>query len=911
MDEWPAPEIPPRTESPAPVRTRGQPAADHGASAFEGPVSGTASLASLVIRIDSDFGAPGWVTIGGIGSDLSVCFAPIRTSHQRSVNATIPTMKAVTLLRRSNRFWTLWLTSALISRALAAQPGAGPVPAPDLFRAIRSGDAAAVRAQLKAGADVRGRDGQGNTPLMQAALGADVSIVDRLLKAGAEVNATNQAGATALMRAATSAETTRRLIAAGADVRARSQLGNTALHMAARHPGNSAAVKLLIDRGADVNATNVFGATALMAAVAAEDMESVRLLVDHGADVNAKPIFAPDGLIWGGGRTPLMWAAFRGHEPLARYLLQRGARVNEPAIGGSALSQAAWHGSVNVARLLLDTGAQVDQRDLFANYTPLHWAASSESTDPALARLLLQRGADANAEGGQPVDGFLGTTRTPLQLALKRGETPIVEALRTAGARTPTPVANKKSASRPARSVPGAIDDSMIADAIRQALPPLAKTAAESPETFLRHRSNQRCISCHQQSLPLSAISVARSRHFPVDEAAARQTADLTEGFAAILQEMDLQTVFHPEPAIGNGYSLLSLHLEGRSASPMTDSMVHQLTAVQRVDGSWAWNLPRPPIQSGDLAATALAVQGLRHFPIPARAREFETRIGNARRWLRQAKPESSEERAYQLLGLAWSGESRTSLKSLATALVATQNADGSWSQLPKLPGDAYGTGLAMYALLAGGELPARHEAIQRAAAYLLRTQLADGTWHVERRAFPFQPPMDSGFPHGADGWISAAASSWAVMGLALTLDPAVSPSVAAISSPTKAESATTPVVAASSGPVDFNRDIRPLLERSCVTCHSGERAKGGFVVTSRASLLQGGARGEPMVRAGQGSKSLLVQLVSDQVEDLEMPPVGRRDQFPALSPDEIARLRSWIDQGAEWPAEVHAAAPR
>lgn len=38
------------------------------------------------------------------------------------------------------------------------------------------------------------------------------------------------------------------------------------------------------------------------------------------------------------------------------------------------------------------------------------------------------------------------------------------------------------------------------------------------------------------------------------------------------------------------------------------------------------------------------------------------------------------------------------------------------------------------------------------------------------RRAFPFQPTMRSGFPHGRDGWISAAGSSWATMALALAL---------------------------------------------------------------------------------------------------------------------------------------------
>jgi hypothetical protein len=52
---------------------------------------------------------------------------------------------------------------------------------------------------------------------------------------------------------------------------------------------------------------------------------------------------------------------------------------------------------------------------------------------------------------------------------------------------------------------------------------------------------------------------------------------------------------------------------------------------------------------------------------------------------------------------------------------------------------------------------------------YLLRTQLEDGTWFVRSRAFGFQPYFESGFPHGKDQFISAAATSWAAMALAYT----------------------------------------------------------------------------------------------------------------------------------------------
>jgi cytochrome c5 len=281
--------------------------------------------------------------------------------------------------------------------------------------------------------------------------------------------------------------------------------------------------------------------------------------------------------------------------------------------------------------------------------------------------------------------------------------------------------------------------------------------------------------------------------------------------------------------------------------------------------------------------------------------------IERAVKWLAKARPEFTAERAYQLLGLAWAGERAGKLKPLAEALLREQRDDGGWAQLPKLSSDAFATGQSLYALLQAGDIPANHPAVRRGVQFLLRTQLEDGTWYARRRAFPFQPPMDSGFPHGADGWLSASASSWAVMALATALDPAQAPkSTPALA---KVEAAVPAIAAASTGsttpPIQFSRDIQPLLERSCVACHSGERAKGGFQVTSREAFLKGGARGEPVVVAHRSAHSPLLRLITDQIEDQEMPPLGKRDKFPALSKDEAARLASWIDQGADWPTGV------
>jgi hypothetical protein len=361
-----------------------------------------------------------------------------------------------------------------------------------------------------------------------------------------------------------------------------------------------------------------------------------------------------------------------------------------------------------------------------------------------------------------------------------------------------------------------------------------------------------------------------------------------------------------------DGYAAMGLRLAQEPACAQTDAMVHQLATIQNPDGHWDCNLPRPPIQASDITATAEAVYTIQSYPIPARRPELTSCVRRARTWLAKAHPETNEERVHQLLGLAWAGEKESSLKKLAEELVRQQRADGGWAQLAGLGPDAYATGQSLYALMEAARLPSSHPAVSRGVDFLLRTQLADGTWWVHTRSHPFQPPMESSFPHGKDGWISSAATSWAVLALATSLDPNQVPkdipmiAKAAAGTPAIALPAVDPAV----NQVEFTRDIRPLFERSCLPCHSGERPKGGFLVTQRAAVLRGGKRGEPAVVPGKPEASPMLQFVQDSVEDLEMPPLARREKYPPLTKEEVAKLSSWVAQGANWPEDTTLQVP-
>ena len=69
-----------------------------------------------------------------------------------------------------------------------------------------------------------------------------------------------------------------------------------------------------------------------------------------------------------------------------------------------------------------------------------------------------------------------------------------------------------------------------------------------------------------------------------------------------------------------------------------------------------------------------------------------------------------------------------------------------------------------------------RGEAYGSGVAFLLRTQLADGSWYVQTRALPVQAYFETGFPHGRDQFISAAATNWATQALIRAIDQGQGP---------------------------------------------------------------------------------------------------------------------------------------
>ena len=180
-------------------------------------------------------------------------------------------------------------------------------------------------------------------------------------------------------------------------------------------------------------------------------------------------------------------------------------------------------------------------------------------------------------------------------------------------------------------------------------------------------------------------------------------------------------------------------------------------------------------MNAGDFQAAALAIYAMKHYTPAGGEATSEQSIARAVAWLERAKPETTQDRAFHALALAWADDKSPSARTAARALITMQRSDGGWSQLPGLPSDAYATGQALYALFIAGKLSVTDPVYQKGIDYLLRTQAADGTWHVNSRAIWLQPYFESGFPYGRDQFISTAGTAWASMALAAAAQPQTS----------------------------------------------------------------------------------------------------------------------------------------
>ena len=616
-----------------------------------------------------------------------------------------------------------------------APPPAADPKLVELISAVRSSDMKNVEKLLTATpALLNAKDPAGASPLHHATAFGNLATMQFLLDKGADVNAVNRRKTPPLFWALHDEAKVRLLLDRGANVNARSIDGRTAVYQAAMLGNALPVLRLLLEKGGNPDAKLLNGFSPLHAA-ARGNREALRLLLNYKVDVNAGNA---------AGFTPLMSAAQGGDAVSVEMLLLKGANVNaRTKKNETALAEAATSGNEQSVRLLLHAGADVHVQDT-RGYTALLYAAGSDAMSPLIVKMLLEKGADPNVKG----DG-----ETAPMLAAKRGNSEVAALLG---------VSEQERKLRGVAPIPeGAGKQRSIAEAVKPAL----QLLEQQSHNFIRIGG---CNSCHAQDLVSAAAALARERGLPAPKA----IPQLPQNMHALNASRILDLT--PVTPGGMGWELFDFATNRVPRDEYTDATIRYIKEMQTAEGNWrTFQGRRPPMMAGAYQTAALCIFSLKAYGPPAEKADTDKAIARAAAWLEASKPGNTQDRAFHLMGLTWANASSAAIANSAKALVASQRADGGWSQLPTMGSDAYATGQALYALSVAGKMHSMDAAYARGVKYLLRTQAPDGSWHVKTRSIWLQPYFDSGFPYAHDQWISVAGTSWAVMALTATVEPA------------------------------------------------------------------------------------------------------------------------------------------
>jgi hypothetical protein len=300
-----------------------------------------------------------------------------------------------------------------------------------------------------------------------------------------------------------------------------------------------------------------------------------------------------------------------------------------------------------------------------------------------------------------------------------------------------------------------------IRAAAEKALPLLQKGAVE----YTRKRD---CFSCHNQGVPMVAMKLAGERGFAVEVEALSRLAKFTEADLRGALESYRQGRGQGGTTTRAGYALWALDTAGWPPDEVTTAVAGFLLQAGGGQDTWRPQANRPPSEASSFTSTYVSLRALQRYAAPEQKEQAAARTEKARRWLIQTAAKDTEDRVFRLWSLHLAGAPEADVQAAARQLRETQREDGGWAQLDDLQSDAYATGSALVSLQRTGSLDTEDSAYQRGLRFLIGTQEADGSWHVASRSQPFQTYFESGFPHGKDQFISAAATAWATAALVL-----------------------------------------------------------------------------------------------------------------------------------------------
>lgn len=300
--------------------------------------------------------------------------------------------------------------------------------------------------------------------------------------------------------------------------------------------------------------------------------------------------------------------------------------------------------------------------------------------------------------------------------------------------------------------------------------PAVEKAVALLDKSATGHTSQRQCFSCHQQSMPLVAFAAVQAAGMRLEPGMVQRQVDHTTAFLDLNRPHFLSNKGTGGQVDTAGNILLGLAAAGHKPDANTDAVVDYLLKRQADSGAWNCSSQRPPSEASHATTTWLAATGLRNYGGINRRTEVDAALLRAHDWFIRFQPIDTEDLVFRLRGLKLCGAKPADIQAAGDDLVAIQRADGGWPQAWPMATDAYATATALAALHACLDVKPTDAVHRHGVDFLVRTQAADGSWHVVSRSNPFQKYFETGFPHGKDQWISSTATAWAIIALSADL---------------------------------------------------------------------------------------------------------------------------------------------
>src|SRR5882672_5723180 len=185
--------------------------------------------------------------------------------------------------------------------------------------------------------------------------------------------------------------------------------------------------------------------------------------------------------------------------------------------------------------------------------------------------------------------------------------------------------------------------DEAIRAAVTKSLPVLVTGARVSME------KRKQCFTCHNQALPVMALTTARSRGIAIDSENLRRQVQFTADFLARNRTNYLAGNGQGGQALTAGYALWTLEMGGWKSDETTDAVAEFLLKFQHDLDHWKPQTVRPPSEESLFTVSYVALRGLKMFGTAGQQERISQRTAQVRQWALNTPAQETEDRVFRL----------------------------------------------------------------------------------------------------------------------------------------------------------------------------------------------------------------------------------------------------------------------